>query len=403
MKINRIALNFKANKMPSQQAKYLDTRLKNAKKVDIFCHEDTDADGATSAMVMSDYLKEKGIDSRIVLSQNLGLLKLRDYSYNFIQAKNYKKQRDVDTALCVDFSSKGRLLPKVYNEFQKIPNKLGIDHHRGIDIVDGNYVYINSPLNDEEQQHIKPVVDFYVDSSAKSATSIIYRFFEALDGDIDSHKAYDLFYGFADDCAKRNFVKCDGLKGTIEPTFELLADKNSYEIFNKLKSKLTNEDVSKIARNVDVLSSLNTKERKFDKSLKDKILLSPNGHIAFVEIPSDDKTWEKLGGDNVRTSTILNRFRQDVLSNKFNDPKLENIKTVIVFYRANDTYRMSLHSKEPTLLKFFKYVDKHSKTQLTSSMGGHRQRAGGKIDITDANTCHEWVMDIINCDKFYNE
>ncbi|MBQ2984305.1 MAG: hypothetical protein IJD57_05870 [Candidatus Gastranaerophilales bacterium] len=400
MRVNNINLNFRANKMSSAQAKYIDKNLQKAKSVDIFCHEDTDVDGAASAMVMSDYLKQKGISSNIVLSQNLSLLKLRNYDYNFIQAKNYKKNNETDTALCVDFSAKGRILPQTVGEIEKIPNKLGLDHHRGIDIVDGNYVYINHPLKDDE--HVKPVVSFYVDSSAKSATSVLYRFFEALGEEPTDDMNYDMFYGLVDDCAKRNFVKCDGEKGTIVPTKDLIEDEHAYEVFKKLENKLTSEQIAQIAKKVDIISSLSHREEQFRKSLKNRLQYSPNGHIAYVEIASDDKEWAKLGADNTRTSTILNRFRQDALANKFNDEKLCNVKTVITFYRADDKYRMSLHSKEPTLLEFFKYIDKNSTTQLTDSMGGHRQRAGGKINTTNPKACHEWVLDIVNCDEFYN-
>ncbi len=401
MRVNNINLSFRANKMSNAQAKYIEKNLQKAKSVDIFCHEDTDVDGATSAMVMSDYLAKKGISSNIILSQNLSLLKLRNYNYNFIQASNYKKNNDTDTALCVDFSAKGRILPKTVEELEKFDNTLGFDHHRGIDVVDGNYVYINYPL--EEGEHVKPVVGFYVDSSAKSATSVLYRFFEALGEEPSDEMNFDMFYGMIDDCAKRNFVKCDGEKGTITPTNDLKEDKHAYEIFKNLESKMSKEQIAQIAKKVDIISSLSHREEQFRKSLINRLQYSPNGHIAYVEIASDDKEWAKLGADNTRTSTILNRFRQDALANKFHEEKLQDVKTVITFYRADDKYRMSLHSKEPTLLEFFKYIDKNSKTQLTDSMGGHRQRAGGKISTTNPKVCHEWVCDIVGCDEFYNE
>ena len=94
MKINsNYNLKFRANIISKIQAEHIKTRLENAKSVDIFCHDDTDVDGAASAVVMSDYLSKKGIKSKIILSQNLSLLKLRDYKHDFIQAKHYKKDK----------------------------------------------------------------------------------------------------------------------------------------------------------------------------------------------------------------------------------------------------------------------------------------------------------------------
>ena len=51
--------------------------------------------------------------------------------------------------------------------------------------------------------------------------------------------------------------------------------------------------------------------------------ISSNQKVAYVAIPPDDEQWQKLGGDNTVTSTILNRFRQEVLSEN------ENIETLI--------------------------------------------------------------------------
>ena len=349
MKINHTNINFQAKKMSVKQADYIDNILKKSKDIDIICHETTDRDAANSALAMYDYLKQQGINARIILSQNLESLTLRNKNANIIQAKNLEENSKPDTVLCVDFSDKERVAPNVL-------------------------------------EHIK----FYVDTTAKSATSVIYRFFEALDENISKETAYDLFFGLISDCNKKGLIHCDGIKGEINETEELIQDKNAYEIYLKLKEKISDEDISDIARKIDIITNLTDDEKEFYKSLFKKIKFSKNQEIAYVMIPPDDTTWKKLGGDNTTTSSILNQFRQDILR------KYKDTKIAVAFYEANGTYRASFHSKEKNLEDLY-ILSKDKIKEKGFSIGGHDNRGGAKILSTEPDICEKWAKEIINC------
>ena len=151
-------------------------------------------------------------------------------------------------------------------------------------------------------------------------------------------------------------------------------------------------------KNVDIISSLNPEQKAFRESLEDRMNFSKNGKIAYIEIPSDDEEWKKLGGDNTVTSTILNRFRTGVLNN----PKYDNVKMVFTFYEANGAYRMSAHSKDCSLLDYFKHVENNAWPNFTKISGGHANRAGGGIMDSRPEICHNWVQKIVSCEDFFD-
>ncbi len=398
MKVTNAITSFKANKMSTMQARYVDRKLKEAKNVDIITHDMTDRDGANSALAMWEYLNNQGINARVIISKKVPqALGLRNYNCNIVQAMDDNEVRKItpDVAFCVDFGGAERVLPNVKEHIEKAPIVMGFDHHSEVDISRGNYVQFRRPLFDDEQVFTK--ADFYSDMSAKSATSIIYRFFEALGQDTDSNQAYDLFFGLVDDMTKRNLVKCDGTKGTITAQKALFEDKNAFEIYSKLKEKLDSEQISTIAKSVDLISSLNPAQQQFKDSLKDRLQYSENGKIVYLEIPADDSEWENLDGDNTITSTILNRFRQEILAND------DEVEAVICFYEAHGNYRLSAHTKNPELLDFFKYVEENKIPNFSQNSGGHPTRGGGGIKTNDPNVCHNWVLDIISCDEFFEK
>ena len=84
MKISWTSINFKANKIIKPQAEYINKVLCSSKNVDIICHEDTDRDSADSAVSIFNYLKQKGVNSRIIISQDLKNLNLDKSNCNFI-------------------------------------------------------------------------------------------------------------------------------------------------------------------------------------------------------------------------------------------------------------------------------------------------------------------------------
>ena len=290
MKIANENLHFRANKMSTMQAKYVDNQLKRARNVDIICHDMTDRDGANSALTMWDYLNNEGVCARVVISQKTPrALGLRTYDFNLVQANDDDELRKIkpDIAFCVDFGAKDRIPPNVLKHIEGIPKVMGFDHHSEVDIARSEYIQFQRPLKDGE--YVCSRAPFYSDTTAKSATSIVYRFFEALDKKIDNSTAYDLFLGFVDDAIKRGLVKCDGEKGTIIAQKTLIEDENAYEVYQKLEEKLSQEDIKKIAKTIDIMSSLTPEQKEFRKSLWDRMNLSKNGKIAYVEISPDDE------------------------------------------------------------------------------------------------------------------
>ena len=396
MRITQSPVNFKANKISKKQAKYFQERLANAKDVDIVCHESTDRDSLNSAIAMQRYLDSLGVNSKIIISKKPSQIGIKQPNFRFITASDIKPcDKPVDTSFCVDFSAKERLAPSVLEYIQKSKNLLCIDHHEGTNLFSTDYVIIRKPVADADKI-IETASPCYVDSSAKSATSVIYRMFEALDIPVDKEQAYSLMFGFVDDVAKKGYIICDGQNGMLYPTEKLIKDKNALDVFIKLEQKLDDEQIKKIAQAIDIMSNLSDEELKFKNSLYERISYSDNGKIAYVELSPKDEQWQKLGGDNERTSTILNRFRQEILR------KDENLEIAMTFYEAEGKYRISAHSKRPTLIDFYNYVEQNAIPDFTKNAGGHKDRGGGKIYTTDPEKCHEWVQDIVSCADFYD-
>lgn len=394
MKISNSQISFRANKMSEPQAKLIEDTLKNAKNIDIICHDVSDRDTANCAYVMWNYLNQMGINSRVVLSQKLSTLNLRDENFNYTQSKDLTNDdyKNVDTVLCLDFSSKGRINKYARKLTDNSKAFLCIDHHVGCDIHNKKPVVITKTLLDSKlPKRISPI---YIDTSAKSATSIIYRYFEVLNKEIDENCAYDLLAGLVSDCKKKDMIVCDGTRGEIIPQKELKDDKNAYEIFLKLKSKLTPDKILKLARETDILSSLTNEEKEFQKNLYKRLQYNDLNKTAYVVIPPNDEEWEKLGKDNNRTSAILNSFRREIIKN---DKYKTN--TAIVFYEADGCFRLSLHSKNNNLEKFYYNLSKVSKYRNYPdfSIGGHKNRGGGKIATLNKETCAQFVEDVIKC------
>ncbi|MBR3605058.1 MAG: hypothetical protein IKL52_03415 [Candidatus Gastranaerophilales bacterium] len=400
MKIANSNLHFRANKMSTMQARYVDNQLKKARNVDIICHDMTDRDGANSALAMWEYLNSQGVCARVIISQKTPeALGLRTYDFKMVQASDNEELSKIkpDIAFCVDFGAQDRVALNVLEHIKNTPKVMGFDHHSEVDIAQDEFIQFQRPL--KKGEFVCSRVPFYSDTTAKSATSVIYRFFEALDKEIDNSRAYDLFLGLVDDGIKRGLVKCDGEKGTIVPQKKLIEDENAFEIYQKLEEKLSSEDIKKIAKTIDIMSSLTPEQKAFRESLKNRIRLSDDGKIAYVEIKPNDEQWKSLGGDNTITSTILNRFRQEILASN----EYRNVDAVITFYEANGKYRLSAHTRKPNLLKFFEYVEKNKIENFTNNSGGHSSRGGGSIKSIEPEVCHKWVQDIVVCDDFFWE
>lgn len=397
MKILPSSISFNANKMSKRQAKYFREQLKKSKSVDIICHESTDRDSLNSAIVMQSYMDSLGVNSRVIVSQEHSKLGITKPIFRYITSDKINKNTEPpDTVLCLDFSAKERVQKNILDYIKKSKNILCIDHHNGTNLFNKDYIVIRDSI-DNSDKIIETSVPCYVDSSAVSATSVIYRFFEALNKPVNNAQAFSLMYGFVDDGTKKGYFVCDGVQGAIIPTQKLIDDEKGFEIYVKLSQKIKKEQIKKIAQNIDVLSNLSEDEKKFKNSLYNRMEYSKNGKIAYVEIPPDDKQWMELGGDNSRTSAILNRFRQNILKD------FKDIEAVFVFYEAEGRYKLSVHSSSPTLLDFFNYIEKTRIPNFTKNAGGHKERAGGKIFTIDPVKCHKWVEDIISCADFYDK
>ena len=382
MKILNNNLQFCAKKIPHKKASYIDSELNKVKTADIICHNMTDKDSANSALLIWDYLNTKGINSRIIMQQKTPeLLGLRTLDCNIVQMLDSKKINEVspDIVFCVDFSDQKRVKPNINRHINKAQKVFGFDHHHGANIITSK----DSNL-------------FYVDETAKSTTSVIYRYFEALGQEITNEQAYDIFLGLVDDSTKRGAMSCNGKTGEIALKKEFINDENAFEIYSKVKEKLTETQIKEVAKSVDLASNLNEAQQAFKDSLKDKIKLSENGKIAYVEISPNDPEWKEVGGDNTVTSTILNRFRREILASK----EYQDVEIVITFYEANGNYRLSAHTKKPILLDFYKYVENKKIEDFTKNAGGHPTRGGGGISTLNEKECHEWVEKIISCDDF---
>ena len=172
MKIANSSLQFRANKMSTMQAKYVDGQLKKARNVDIICHDMTDRDGANSALAMWNYLNNKGVCARVILSQKTPeALGLRTYDFNMVQANDEAELAKIkpDVVLCVDFGAKDRISPNVLAHIKNAPKVMGFDHHSEVDIARDEFIQFQRPL--EEGEFVCSRVPFYSDVTAKSATT----------------------------------------------------------------------------------------------------------------------------------------------------------------------------------------------------------------------------------------
>ena len=199
MKIINSNFHFGANKISKKQAQHIDNIVQKSSKIDIICHETTDRDSANSALAMADYIEQQGKNARIILSQDIKSLTLRTQNKNILQAIKLNKDEKPDLIFCVDFSQKNRVSKNVYDYIQKANKIVGFDHHFGCDVVDSDVVQINK----SNKKPINKIASFYIDTSAKSATSIVYRFYEAMNKEITPDVAYKLFFGLVSDCSKK--------------------------------------------------------------------------------------------------------------------------------------------------------------------------------------------------------
>ena len=377
---NRMAnVSFKANVMPKHQAKHIDNILHSGKSVDIFCHAMSDEDAFNSATAFYNYLKDEGINARIIASGGKDNYNYDTSKYNIIDAKDVNENtQKADVALCVDFSSKDRLATNVFKHLQKYDAKtiVGIDHHddKNKIVSDFNQVTKAYEKNNVPEMEAK---NYYVDSSSKSNCGIIYRFFEALGKKTSKEISRALFTGFQDDVSKD--------KSHL--------DKNSKEIQSKLIKSLNIIDLAKVGKHFIDKTKYTKDEKEFAKGLGQRTQYSNNGKLAYIEIKAEDKEWNKIGRNTERVVKILGKFRKQTLSNN------KNLEAVAVFYPCSDgvTYKMSLLSNKDYAMKMVDYVKNNYNNNLVA--GGHNNRCGGTIQTTNPEEQHAWVNNFVKASE----
>ncbi|MBQ7764873.1 DHH family phosphoesterase [bacterium] len=377
-------ISFSANPINKSQALYLQKKLSKANFVDIICHNSSDEDTVACARALKWLLIKLNKESRII-TDNIDTFELKKDSKGLIDlSKESLPTTKPDTVVCVDFSSFTRVKEDVKKYINSAKTILCIDHHCDGDISD-NIREINNCLTPEEIENLSPV-DFYVDSSAKSCSSIVLKLFQTLKINIPNKIKELLFCGMTDDLRKNEYLKYNE---TLTPvlTEKMMNDKITLNIYKELENEILPKRKNDIIKHLNVLASLNQDEKKFQERLFKDMKTTKNGKFAYVIIPPNDEQWHKLGGDNAKTSGIMGNFRTTVLD------KNKYIDSIAVFYQDKNGYRISIHSKNNNVINLFNHIKETLNPDLQA--GGHEDRGGGTILSFDQDVCIDWAKKII--------
>lgn len=382
--------NFTANIMPKNCAEYIDNKLKSAKTADIFCHNSSDEDTFNSAKAMYSYLESQGVKSRIIVSNGKECYDYNTNKYNIIQADEVNEStKKADIALCVDFSAASRAVPNVLKYINSYgENVVGFDHHNNSDKITPNYNQITQSYAKAQELPALDAKNFYVDSSAKSNCAIISRFFDAIGHKINHEEGRSLLAGMIDDTSKDGFTRFSE-SGRIEISERIGDNGNTKTVMTNVLSQLNVLDKLDVLKHLSNKTKLSDKEIKFQNTLIERTQYSKNGKFAYLEIQQDDKTWEDLGRDNVRTETVLNNYRKEMLRNK-------NLEAVAVFFPTNEqnVYKMGILTKKDYAKQIIDEIKSTTYPDLVA--GGHDDRSGGTLNSSDKTDCHNWVNLFVN-------
>ena len=377
--------SFTANPMQKNCADHINQKLLSAKTADIFCHTSSDEDSFNSAKAMYSYLSANGVKPRIIVSNGKECYKYDTQKYNILQKSEVNDNtKKADIGLCVDFSAQSRAVPNVLkyiNEYGR--NLVGFDHHNNSDKISQNYNQLDESYSSKgSQPQFKPK-DFYIDSSAKSNSAIITRFFDEIGHKMTNEEAGSLLAGMMDDNGKDGHIKIKDNQIFIS---EKLKD-NGYtkEIFEKVLSNIDEKELKEVFNHFAKKAELTPEDIAFRDSLPKKTKYSKNGKMVYVEIKTDDEEWIKLGKDTVRTTAVLGEFRKKMLAAN------DGVEAVAVFFPTNnkDTYKMSILTRKDYAKQIIENIKNTTYPELTA--GGHDDRSGGTIISNDKDTCHKWV------------
>lgn len=427
LSVKRKGISFKACQMPVSVAQSIDKKLMKARSVDLFCHTSPDEDTFNSAKVMYKYLSSMGKKVRIIISGNLkGLYEYNDKNLKILNPATINPITigRADMAFVLDLNAANRVSKESSQILKKYKSGeiLGFDHHvpaKAEEPVTKNYIHICNTLDAEQlaNQTKRSKALMYIDSTAKSCNSILFRFFEALKKQIPDDTLKSLYCGMSDDMMKSGFLEFSSENGLkiLKQSEKLAQDKynNARDVYSQVNEKIPLSVKSDIANHLDTLGKLTPAERDFQKKLfTEKIKFSNNGKLAYVAISPSDEEWQKLGQDNSVTSAILSDFRVKAITNaKAFDPtlqeKLSKIEAVAVFYRgpvepdpSKELYRVSIHSKNGAAQKLLEHIRANLYEELKA--GGHTDRIGGRINATDDTTCSKWVNYFITAAESLN-
>ena len=376
--------NFTANVMPKNCAEYIDNKLKTAKTVDIFCHNSSDEDTFNSAKAMYSYLQSNGIKPRIIVSDGRECYKYDTAKYNIIQDNEVDdKTQKADMALCVDFSASNRVSSKVLDYIRSYgENVVGFDHHNNPDKITPNYNQITQSYAKIQEMPKLEAKNFYIDSSAKSNSAIISRFFDAVGHKMTNKEGQFLLAGMMDDTMKDGLLRVSSI-GKISIKENIDDCGNTKSVMDNVLSKLNVLDRLNVLKHFENKGKLTQKEINFQKKLQENTKYSKNGKFAYIEIPQNDKDWELIGRDSFRVKVLLGKYRKKML-------KRDDISAVAVFYPSNqNVYKMSIQSKENFAKQIIDNIKSTSCPELVA--GGHDDRSGGLLESSDNTQCHNWV------------
>lgn len=386
---NQKALSFKGVKVPTPVVDNFNAVLKNPfiKTVDVYCHGSPDDDTVNSAAPIIRLFQKFGKNVNVCVNK----LKTKALYYS---PKDIKKDLNpADATFVLDFNSFSKVPTSFKNLFKTVKSEtiFGFDHHpKSADSFAGNV---------------------YIDESAKSCSSVIFRLLEGLGGKFSKRDLKNIYCGMLSDFQKSKLVKIEN--GKLIKTEYLEKDKNSKEILEKVEAKLNDKDKARIISHLDVMSNLKPLEKKFLKRIFSEIQVSQNGKFAYLAIDPQDKDWLALGQDNFRTSEFLRYLRLKLINNvqaselftAEQKAKMKDLKGAVVFYRAGSVYQYSVHTKpdgfdarELRLIakpKFEAY-SKEKDSNLEIEGGGHVGRAGGRIHSIEKEDVNQFVKSFMD-------
>lgn len=349
-------LSFKAKPMPIEEALRLKSALSKGGTSGIYPHDSADLDAAKGSNFLKRRLK-KWQQKAVIFAENRGL-KYLGFSKKTVHIQYAKP----DNLISFDHGSTERF-PKVFAKaLEEIPpeNRVVVDHH-------------------EESKDTAIKCGYsYIDATAKSCCAIMYRLVEALGEKLNKNDLRDLYAGMLSDYEKSELVKFKNSKLIKQPA--LNQDKNAKEVLEKVEVQLSQKDKNKIYRHLDILSNLTPKEKALRAKLLSQVQVTPNGRLAYVIIPLNDKKWASMGMDTIRNSDILRDVRLSILNSRKTNEKLKNIEGVMIFYREKPSddslYKMSIHSVNHYAQQL---TDRVKATTDLKTTGGHPDRSGGRI------------------------